>query len=735
MSHPYGAWVIPPLAERAGVYHTRPEYYYVPKQPALGDFNDLFGDQFYLFEQRPEEPDTGRAGAHFGYAEKITSTYGMLRDRWEKADKRPDAEAFLRARLFDNLIGDWDRHEDQWRWAEFDHDSVDLYLPIPRDRDQVFLTVDGFLPWIVSREWGARMFQNYGEDIRDIQGQNLNARYIDRLLLTGLAREDWVRIARELQDSLTDGVLEYAFNRWPQALLDLNGDELKRKFKARRANLVNIAERYYELLAREVEFVGTDQKDYFLVERLGDNQTRVRVYGVDDEDEPPLLSFDRTLFGDETREIRLFGLKDNDLFEVKGQVNEGIKVRIIGGPGADKIIDESRVGGAQKTWVYDLKEDTELISGPATKDLRENSLTVNTYTYKSFKPNSYLPLVYPGWNLDDGLTLGGSITFTEHGFRKEPFKSKHHLGADVAFLTGSIGLQYTADFTDVLGKWDFHGETRVSTPRFVVNYFGLGNETEYTEAFDDDFDINRVRIRQVYLYPALRRTFNGDVHQLTFGPTYQYSRVEETEGRFVTQEASGLGAEDFDNKNYGGLAVSYEMDGRDNAIATRRGFRLQVHTGWNLNLADTDNSFTQLGGKLSLFHYAKVPLPIVLATRVGYEGNFGDYEFFQAATLGRSSNLRGFRRERFSGDQAFFHNTEVRIPVGKTQNYFLPIEFGLIGFFDYGRVWLDGEDSNTWHRGYGGGLVLSPFQAGVFTLTYETSREFSILAFRFGFLF
>ena len=505
MSHPYGAKLVPPLAKAVGVYHTEPDYYYVPKQPALGDFNTLFGDQFYLFEKRPKEPDEGSSGANFGYAEEITSTPDMMKEIWEEPDKMVDAESFLRARMLDNLIGDWDRHEDQWRWAEFDLDSVTIYRPIPRDRDQVFLTIDGFLPWIVSREWGARMFQSYGADIRDLQGQNLNARFIDRLLLSGLSREDWVRVAKEFQEKLTDEVLEEAFDSWPPEIFELNGPDIMQKFKARRTNFVDIMERYYEILAKEVRIVGTDEKDKFVVERLNNNQTRVRLYSKEDKDDPYLLTLDRTFLGNETKEIRLFGLKGKDEFEIKGKVPSGILVRVIGGPGEDEILDESQVSGQKKTFVYDLIDGTKLEKGPSTKDMRENSLDVNNYVYKSFKPNSYLPLVYPGFNIDDGPTLGASIQFTNHGFRKDPFKSKHFIGGDIAFVTGSFLLKYTGDFTDVMGKWDFHFDSHLSAPRFVVNYFGLGNETLYTDEFDEEFDFNRVRIRAGTSIPRLAK--------------------------------------------------------------------------------------------------------------------------------------------------------------------------------------------------------------------------------------
>jgi len=48
---------------------------------------------------------------------------------------------------------------------------------------------------------------------------------------------------------------------------------------------------------------------------------------------------------------------------------------------------------------------------------------------------------------------------------------------------------------------------------------------------------------------------------------------------------------------------------------------------------------------------------------------------------------------------------------------------GLLAFYDNGRVWQPGEISNTWHAGYGGGLILIPFNKVAFTGTYGRSKE------------
>ena len=40
-----------------------------------------------------------------------------------------------------------------------------------------------------------------------------------------------------------------------------------------------------------------------------------------------------------------------------------------------------------------------------------------------------------------------------------------------------------------------------------------------------------------------------------------------------------------------------------------------------------------------------------------------------------------------------------------------------------GRVWLDGETSDKWHSGYGGGLILVPFNAIALIASYGVSTN------------
>jgi hemolysin activation/secretion protein len=64
-----------------------------------------------------------------------------------------------------------------------------------------------------------------------------------------------------------------------------------------------------------------------------------------------------------------------------------------------------------------------------------------------------------------------------------------------------------------------------------------------------------------------------------------------------------------------------------------------------------------------------------------------DYEFYQANTLGGLSNLRGFRRSRFSGRSSFYHNLEARLKLLSFKSYLFPAHLGVLAFNDLGRVW------------------------------------------------
>jgi hypothetical protein len=64
--------------------------------------------------------------------------------------------------------------------------------------------------------------------------------------------------------------------------------------------------------------------------------------------------------------------------------------------------------------------------------------------------------------------------------------------------------------------------------------------------------------------------------------------------------------------------------------------------------------------------------------------------------------------------------------------YYLRGKIGLIGFIDQGRVWMPGEMSHTWHVGYGGGLMVAPFNKISATVYYGMSEDDHLIHIRLG---
>ncbi len=57
---------------------------------------------------------------------------------------------------------------------------------------------------------------------------------------------------------------------------------------------------------------------------------------------------------------------------------------------------------------------------------------------------------------------------------------------------------------------------------------------------------------------------------------------------------------------------------------------------------------------------------------------------------------------------------------------------GLLVFVDDGRVWVPQEKSSVWHVGYGGGILVAPFNKVLFDVTYGISDEDKVIQLRLG---
>lgn len=722
-SHPFAALAIPPLADAAQVLHTNPRLVTIPNDALLGRYQRLFAGQLALFEERPDE---GFAGA-----KKIYSTTKLFEKLADDNHHKVDEKATLRARLLDMLIGDWDRHEDQWRWAAFEQGKETFFRPIPRDRDQAFFVNQGVLPRIIARKWILPKIQGFDLKIRDINTFNYNARYVDRAFLTQLSANDWQQTAQALQQSISDSLIDSAVSRLPQP--DPHIPEIAHKLKQRRNDLVAYALGYHRFLSKEIDIVASNKDEVITVHRLDDGTTAVKLYDQNKKNEQGKLLYSRLFDPRITKEIRIWGLDGEDRFVVSGQAHQGIKLRLIGGKGKDIFVDSSWVAkGSRKTLIYDKKAHTTIMGGSETLDkTSEKDKQINELNRSAFVYNTLAPLASFAYNPDDGLFVGGGVQITNQGFRKSPYASKHSLSGNYAFATQAFNLYYTGSWIDVLGKTDLELKVNLQQEGMTDNFFGMSNESVFLK--EKGISYYRTKLSNYENSLLLKNHFNKVT--LYYGVVYSGYDVKENPTRFINEYAP-IGSPLYQERDFLGVRLGTTIDTRNHPVLPTMGMRWDINATYQHGiLSSYQDEYFNLKTDLA-FHYTfKLPAVVSLATRVGAGFNMGDYAFYQANTLGGLSNLRGFRRSRFSGQNAFYNNTEVRLKLLTFKSYLFPASLGVLAFHDVGRVWNPHEQSNKWHHGYGAGVWLAPFQMAVLTGTFALSEEEQLFTIKMGFFF
>ncbi len=723
-AHPYGALAIPKMAASLNLFHTTPSLFYTPHSNILGPYQEEFGGMLGMLEIRPDE-DLSEF-KKFGYSENVVSTKTMLRHLEEDNDNEVDKKMFLKTRLFDMLINDWDRHEDQYRWSEFKKEGKgSIFKPIARDRDQVFSKYEGLIPYLMSRKWALRNFQNFEKEIKDLIGLNIPARNIDRMLLSSLSKEDWEAEAAYIQTQLTDEVLEEAIQQMPQQIVEISGGEILAKLKARRDDIDKWAMAYYAILSEEVDITGSNKHELYLIERISNAETSVRVFKRKKKGKVKHEIFNRTFYGNETEEIRIYAKGGEDSVQITGNVEKGIKVRIIGGEGNDVIQDLSTGG---KVLIYDQStEDNRIVAGPSSKIKTSENAWVNSYE-PNFEYDYAGPRLSVGYNVDDGLLLGAGAYIKKSGFRKNP-KVTHLLMASYAFNTSAFGFRYGGNFYSLMGRnWDLALDANF-LPGNVINFFGFGNNSA---GKIEDINYYRVKLNQVQVKPTIVRRFN-ESFKVGLGPAFEYYDLAENretilnEGNYpVDKSFYFMGGSLFANLSL----LDYEID-------PRRGIKWFNSVNYYKEVGGSgDMSVTNFDTDISLYISPNLPFDITAAIRFGASANLGDFYFFQAQVLGGNTNLRGFRNSRFAGKSTVFNNSELRLRLFDIQNYVFTGSYGLIGFVDSGRVWSDtGDGSEKWHKAYGPGVWINFYKLFLVSGTVAFSDEGTFFNLRLGHFF
>ncbi|WP_255155146.1 hypothetical protein [Ferruginibacter sp. HRS2-29] len=725
-AHPYGPLSIASLAGAIGSLHTNPVIVFVPDDPSFGEFQKIFANKLCLFEERPSG-DGWENTAFTNYADKVHNSEKLLENLREDNDKQVDQHAFLRIRLLDMLVNDWDRHPDQWVWTAYKKDGRTTYYPFARDRDQAFSKTDGVNIFLLSLPWVLRSVRNINANIHDVIGVNLAAVTLDKQFLNELTKEDWEATIKSVQQALTDDAIHEAILKMPSEIYNMSGAWLEKRLKQRRDNMMFYGMKYYRIINKRVFLTGTDKRELVTIDKTGNRTTTITIQKLNKQDVAVDTIFHRLFDRDLTREINIYPMGDEDVFVYKGQAKNKIFIRNIGGEGNDTYLNlTSSKGTGHKTRIYDTVADSTDVD--RSFSVKQNADTTYTfYDRKAFKYDWYKPSLLPAFTPDDGVTVGVAFTYRRMQWHKYPYGWEQTIGASYATATGAIGVYYKAIFREAIGKWDLVLNAHAKAARFVLNYYGNGNDTRLNDA---DIDYFRVRSSGFLINPGVSRTWKS--HTIHGGLLFQGVKVQSTAGKFISQPGV-IDPTVFESKYFAGANAGYTNENVNRKKNPDLGTGYHLGAAYLVNTQETGRSFAKFDA------YAKVYLPVAkgltLAHRTGGAVNVGDYEFYQANTIGGTENLRGYWRTRFNGKSSFYQNTELRLQLLTLKGYVFRGLVGMYGFFDDGRVWVKEDDSDKIHTGYGGGLYFMPYNKLSIDVSYAMSTEVNVFTLRTGFFF
>jgi len=707
--NPFGALVVPPLEDALHIPHANPIVGVVAPDPNLGQYTAEFVNKVCLLEER--EPT--------GNSVNTEKAEAALND---DSNNHFDGREYIRARMLDVLIGDWDRHEDQWRWLPEENSGGTRYIAVPRDRDDALNIREGLVEYLVRRHWLYPPIQTFDSKIADVNYSMYKSRFMNPYPESIISYTEWMGVANNFRATLTDSLFEAALRRMPPEIYRMRHAELLKKLKERRDNLPAAMEEYYRFANRIVDIRLSNKNEKVDILDAANGGMKITAVRTSKKGklEDTLLNaaFDPAI----TKEVRLFIADGNDQVLVNTK-NTAIRLRIVGGDGQKQyqVIESNK-----KIKLYGKDNNGHSFTGDSSRFVAHFSNdTANTAIHNTNLYNSTMPLATGTINRDDGFLLSLGFKYTgQGGFRKFPYTTTQELLVTHSFSTQAFALHYAGDWNKVAGNADLVLLADVKAPNNTINFFGRGNGSVYDQSKDYAF-YYRIRFNTYDFSPLLRWRFVG-ASSFSIGPSISYYHLNPNDnvGRFIN-DVHAIGSYDSTtvskDKVHAGVTMHFVSDKRDDKVFPSSGYYFDVRAMAYGGLNTYSRSFAQVIPEFSL--YQGIGSRLVVADRIGGGITIGQTAFYQSLFLGGQGNLLGYRKNRFAGQDMVYNNLEARLKLGNISSYYLPGQLGISGFYDAGRVWAKNDQSNILHQGVGGGIYFAPASFFVLQLQAGYSVE------------
>lgn len=703
MIHPYGRLLAGPLLDAAGVGRANARLIGL-REMAGGD---------------AERSVQGGFAVATPHGQRIHS-FDLLR-KLERGDAgQVDVPAYLAARILALYLGDWEEGFDAWEWDLRGEGEGTVYQPVLTDPVFAFSRYDGLIPW--ASTFFLSSVESWGGGPTSVERVLWTGRYLDRWLLSAMGKHLWDSVTAVTIARLADSVIASSVLTLPESVRERIGATLIAEMTARREQLPHMAESFYQSCARVVDVHGTQRSECVEITRFDDERVQVRLSTRTDERAGATTFCDRTFSSPETDEIRVLLKGGDDLVVLRGNTGSSITVRIVCGTGQDAVVDSSLVDGylfgfvpfihkAENATIVYRRSGTSITPGAGTSVWEAPPAADNdTLRFAPLREDRGHAFLWTGmfdWNSEFGPMVGFGPTITTFDHDTRPFCTQLFVLGGIAPFAGVGRLVAGVEWRGLIPGAAVRVDAAASGFD-VLTYFGRGNETVPARSPGDPF--YRVRQTQVRLEPALRWPADGPF-TITLRGGFRVVVTEQGGHKYVTEERP-YGIADMALASVGG---TIRWDTRDDDVHPYRGVYCDVSAAFVPKAFSVGIPYGRLRGDARLFATMGVPLPVTFSLRVLGTRTWGTVPYFDAATIGSSTALRGYEQGRFSGASALVGIAEARVRLGSL-DIITPVMVGVFGFAESGRVFEPGEDSRAWHPSFGGGVWAAPWQRNA-TLT------------------
>jgi|GEM_PF-5879103 len=663
---------------------------------------------------------------------KVLTTEELVMLKSTTAIDSIDERSYLKLRLIDILVNNWEKNPLVSRWINKDG----IWKPLPGYYKRAFSRFEGILPGVFTSI--APQWNSFEKEYPGIEGLTWNRRQIDRRLLSGMNKPEWESVVNELLLKLNTTTLLEAVDYLPEIFRYNIGINLFEIMLARKNELADIADDYYYYINKSPEIYGTGGIDTLVIAKK-DSSTFVSLHTQN-------YKIEKYYDVEATDEIRIFLGGGNDIVKFECEEKNDMTIRVMGEDGEDSYSDDCQkpenlsffsflCPTSTSNYLYD-DEDNSLLNlaghskfydkSPARPDLKMEMLFPSNRSRGS--GFGFSPIL--AYSRDDGIIFGLEPMFTTYAFAKSPFD--YRLKATTSYSTRSGGyvLGLAGFFNSIVDDATVTLDVRKSELQ-ISKYYGYGNDRSYSEARHDNGGYD---LAHEEFYTSADIMFNlSKFVSFSIGGSYNYSDSKPDSADLLsTFPSANLGTGSF---KYHTLFTNLTVDTRDNDFYPRKGIFTNLYIGYFPRLMDNRTAFWK--SEFVADYYFTYNLFTEMTTHITAGGGkiWNDYPFFKSIVIGGEKTLPGFRDYRFAGDASAYSILSQNI-VLSTIRFLVKGKLGLKLIATTGRVFSRADLSDKWHYAFGTGMWFNGFNETIYgemsaAISEETISVYLNTAFKF----